>query len=145
MTIYQRNLLELTVDKVKVLFRKGSKAYRNGIRTHVTNVEHKGGGNLSTISILDQSGETGIVQLQTWEPSKKNKECTIQADKVKSEPVKFVNIFAKIFVKYALEVAMKGNHIKLMFRNETAINSNEKKKQDIRGILVKNIQGELDS
>ena len=58
--------------------------------------------------------QTGLVkvQLKTWGPNKKTKECTIQVDKIKGEDVKFVKLFAETSVMHVLEEAFKGHNIK---------------------------------
>ena len=80
-------------------------------------VEKKSGASTALINMLDESGQQGKVQLRSWGPNKKNKECTIQVYKVKSEDVKYVKNFADTFLKHALEEAIRGNNIKFLFRN----------------------------
>ena len=57
--------------------------------------------------------------MRFWGPSTKNKDCTIQIDKVKLEEVRFVKLFADTFVKPALEEAFKGNNINHLFKDKT--------------------------
>ena len=43
----------------------------------------------------------------------------IQVDKVKLEEIRFVKLFANIFVTHALEVDMNANNIKSLFKDPT--------------------------
>ena len=76
-----------------------------------------GEGLQTTINISDGSGQSGKVQLKTWGPNKKTKECTIQVDKIKGEDVKFVKLFAETSVMHVLEEAFKGHNIKLLSKS----------------------------
>lgn len=87
---------------------------------------------MSTVNILDDSGQTGVIQMKTWVPTKKSKECTIQVEKVKSEEVRFVKIFAEIFLKFSLEEAIKGNNIKSLFKDNTVVLSSNINQANIK-------------
>ena len=114
-------LFHHAADKVKIMFKKGSKGQKNGVKFSVTGVERKGGGSSATVNIVDENGQNGNVQLRTWAVNKKTKECTIQVDKVKAEEVRFVKIFAEEFVMYALEEVMQGNNVKHIFKDQTEL------------------------
>ena len=73
------------------------------------------------MNISDEFGQSGKVQVKTWSANKKTKECTIQIEKIKSEEVKYVKLFAETFIKYVLEVAMKSNNINNLFRDHTEV------------------------
>ena len=123
-------IFKQAVANFKAVFRKGSTNYRNGITATVTSVENKSGASVTTVSIVDESGQTGTIQMKTWVPNKKSKVCTIQVENVKSEEVKFVKIFVEVFLKYGLEEALKRDNIKFLFRNKpTCPSRNEKQSQ----------------